>query len=58
VSENWLVGGYNDILRSDEQQLDLRAAFGGFAGRHPVRTNRTTPMTVAGAVFTSERYSA
>jgi uncharacterized protein DUF481 len=57
VSENWLIGSYNDFLRSDEQQLDLRAAFGGFAGRHLVRTNRTTLMAVAGAVFTSEQYS-
>jgi putative salt-induced outer membrane protein YdiY len=56
LSRNWLIGSYNDFLRSDQQQLDLRATFGGFGARRLVRTNRTNLTLAAGAVFTSEHY--
>jgi putative salt-induced outer membrane protein YdiY len=58
LSRNWLVGSYEDFLRSDEQQLDLRATFGGFGARRLVRTNRTYLTLAAGAVFTTEHYRA
>ena len=57
LSSNWLIGSYNDFLRSDEQQLDLRAAFGGLVARRFTRTNRGELTISGGVVFTSERYA-
>jgi hypothetical protein len=57
LSRNWMVGSYTDFLRSEEQQLDLRATLGAIVGRRLVRTNRTLLTVVSGIVFTTERYS-
>jgi hypothetical protein len=57
LSSNWMIGSYNDFLRSDEQQLDLRAIFGAVGARRLKRTNRTNLTVVGGVVFTNEHYS-
>jgi putative salt-induced outer membrane protein YdiY len=56
LSRNWLVGSYNDFLRSQEQELDLRATFGLVVGRRLKRTNRTSVTVSSGAAYTNERY--
>ncbi len=58
LSRKWLLGSYDDFLRSDEQQLDLRATFGAVGARRLVRTNRTYLVLAGGVVFTTERYRA
>ncbi len=56
VSQNWLLGNYDDFLRSNEQQLDLRSTLGALVARRMIRTNRTSLIADAGVVFTIERY--
>ncbi len=58
LSRNWLIGSYDDFLRSNEQQLNLRATVGGVGARRLIRTNRTELTAGAGAVFTTEHYKA
>ena len=56
LSRNWLVGNYDDFLRSQEQELDLRATLGAVVGRRLKRTNRTSVTVSSGVVYTNERY--
>jgi putative salt-induced outer membrane protein YdiY len=58
LSRNWLIGSYNDLLRSQEQELNLRAAFGAVVGRRLKRTNRTLITASTGAVYANERYKS
>jgi putative salt-induced outer membrane protein YdiY len=56
LSEQWLYGGLLDLLKSDQQQLDLRTTLGGVFGRTMVRTERTSFRIFAGTVFSREHY--
>lgn len=56
LSRNWLLGNYNDFLRSHEQDLELRSALGAVIGRRLKRTNRTFILVSTGAVYANERY--
>jgi len=56
VSRNWLVGSYNDFLRSNEQQLNLRSTLGLLVARRVIRTNRTSLILLSGTMFTGESY--
>ncbi len=58
LSRNWLIGNYDDFLRSQEQELTLRAALGAVLGRRLKRTNRTALMVSTGAVYTHEKYKS
>jgi hypothetical protein len=53
---NYVVIGISDFLRSDEQQLALRAALGGGAGRFIKNTDTSRVLLLGGAVWTHERY--
>jgi putative salt-induced outer membrane protein YdiY len=56
LSQRWLYGGLLDLLKSDQQELDLRTTFGGFFGRTIARTERTTFVIFGGGVFSREHY--
>ena len=56
LSEEWFTESYLDLLKSDQQQLELRATWGGAFGRRFVQTPRTSLMAMAGGVYTHERY--
>jgi hypothetical protein len=53
---NYVVIGLSDFLRSDEQQLALRAVLGGGAGKILKNTNASKIILIGGAVWTHERY--
>lgn len=53
---NYVVIGLSDFLRSDEQQLALRAALGGGAGKIFKNTESSRIVLLGGAVWTHERY--
>jgi Protein of unknown function, DUF481 len=55
-AKNYVVIGVSDFLRSDEQQLDLRAVLGGGAGKIFKNTTASRILVVGGAVWTHERY--
>ena len=56
LSDQWLYGGLFDLLKSDQQQLDLRTTVGGVFGRTILRTERTSFRVFAGTVFSREHY--
>jgi hypothetical protein len=55
-AERWLAGGIVSLLKSNQQELDLRSSYGGFIGRKLVQTDRTSLLLLGGAAYTHERY--
>ena len=58
LSPKWYAGGIFDLLRSDQQSLDLRATAGGLLGRNLRQTERTRLSVFGGLAGTRDRYSA
>jgi uncharacterized protein DUF481 len=56
LSTRWYVGGLFDLLRSDEQSLDLRLTGGGLLGRNLIRTERTRLSAFGGIDANREKY--
>jgi len=56
VSPRWFAGGLFDLLRSDQQSLELRITGGGILGRNLVRTERTRFSTFFGVAANREKY--
>lgn len=57
LSPRWYVGGLFDLLRSDQQSLNLRTSAGGLVGRNVVQTENTRLSVFGGVVGTRENYS-
>lgn len=57
LSNRWYVGGLFDLLRSDQQSLDLRTTVGGLVGRNVVQTEDTRLSLFGGIAGTREHYS-
>ena len=51
---NWFYGGSLDLLKSDQQNLDLRVTPGGVIGRNLVRTNRSNIFVAGGVAINQE----
>lgn len=58
LSPRWYAGGLLDLLRSDQQSLDLRATGGGLLGRNLRQTERTRISAFGGLAVSRDRYSA
>jgi putative salt-induced outer membrane protein YdiY len=56
LSPQWFYGGLLDLLKSDQQDLNLRTTIGAAFGRKMLRTERTSLLVFAGTVFSRERY--
>ena len=56
LSPNWYAGGLFDLLRSDQQSLDLRVTGGGIIGRNLAQTERTRFSTFFGLAVNREKY--
>jgi hypothetical protein len=56
LSRNWFVLGLGQLQENEELSLELRSVVGGGAGRHIVRSNRTTLLIYGGLVHTREEY--
>ena len=57
LSSRWYVGGLFDLLRSDQQSLELRTSLGGLIGRNLQQTEHTRLSIFGGIVGTRENYS-
>ena len=57
LSPKWYVGGFFDLLRSDQQSLALRTTAAGLVGRNVHQTERTRFSVFAGMAGTRENYS-
>lgn len=58
LSPKWYAGGIFDLLRSDQQSLDLRTTAGGLLGRSLRQTERTRISVFGGLAATRDKYSA
>lgn len=58
LSPRWYAGGLLDVLRSDQQSLDLRATAGGLLGRSLRQTERTRLSVFGGMAVSRDKYSA
>ena len=56
ISPRWFAGGLFDLLRSDQQSLDLRVTGGGIIGRSLLLTERTRMSTFFGLAVNREKY--
>ncbi len=57
LSQRWFAGGLVDLLRSDQQSLDLRITGGGLLGRTLLQTERTRLSMYGGMAVNREKYS-
>ena len=57
LSPRWYAGGLLDLLRSDQQSLDLRATAGGLLGRDLRQTERTRLSVFGGMAVSRDKYS-
>jgi hypothetical protein len=57
LSPRWYAGGLFDLLRSDQQSLNLRTSVGGLIGRNLKQTEHTRLSVFGGVVGTRENYS-
>jgi putative salt-induced outer membrane protein YdiY len=56
LTPEWLAVGIFDLLRSDQQNLNLRTIYGGGVGRILARTDKTSLVALGGLVYTHESY--
>jgi putative salt-induced outer membrane protein YdiY len=56
VTNKWLAAGLFSLLKSNQQNLNLRSTYGGAFGRRLVQTDRTALVALGGAVYTHESY--
>lgn len=57
LTPRYFVGGFFDLLQSDQQSLDLRTSVGGLVGRNLRQTESSRISVFGGAVGTREKYS-
>ena len=58
LTNRWFVGGFLDLLQSDQQSLKLRTSLGGLAGRNLRQTEHSRLSVFGGLVGTRENYSS
>jgi putative salt-induced outer membrane protein YdiY len=56
VTNKWLAAGLFSLLKSNQQNLNVRSTYGGAFGRRLVQTDRTALVALGGAVYTHESY--
>lgn len=57
LTRKWFAGSYIDLLKSDQQKLDLRTSWGGGLGRYLFQSPNTSLKGILGGIYTHERYS-
>jgi len=57
IAPRWGVAGIFSALKSNEQDLDLRTAYGGGISRKLLQSDRTSLLMIAGATYTREGYN-
>jgi putative salt-induced outer membrane protein YdiY len=57
LTEKWLAAGVFTLLKSTQQDLELRSSYGGFLGRKIVQTDKTSLLLLGGAAYSHERYT-
>lgn len=58
LTNHWLAAGLFSLLKSNQQDLNLRSTYGGGIGRKLVQTDRTSLMVLGGMAFSHESYNS
>jgi putative salt-induced outer membrane protein YdiY len=58
LTGKWIGAGLFSLLKSNQQDLDLRSTYGGGFGRRLIQTDKTSLVAIAGADYSHERYVA
>ena len=56
LTNQWLAEGLFSLLKSNQQNLQLRSTYGGALGRKLIRTDKTSLTLVGGAAYSHESY--
>jgi putative salt-induced outer membrane protein YdiY len=56
LSGKWIAAGLFSLLKSNQQDLQLRSTYGGGFGRKLIQTDSTSLLAIGGAVYTHENY--
>ena len=56
ITKQWLAAGLFSLLKSNQQDLQLRSTYGAVIGRRFVQTDRTALTLFAGGAFSHESY--
>lgn len=56
LTRRWFAGGLFSLLKSNQQDLELRSTYGAGLGRKLIQTDRTSLTTMGGIAYSHERY--
>jgi putative salt-induced outer membrane protein YdiY len=56
LTNKWIAGGLFSLLKSNQQDLELRSTYGGSFGRKVKQTDKTSVTILAGAAYSHESY--
>ena len=56
LTNHWLATGLFSLLKSNQQELELRSTYGAGVGRKLVQTDRTSLTLIGGAAYSHEDY--
>jgi putative salt-induced outer membrane protein YdiY len=56
LSQRWLAAGLFSLLKSNQQDLQLRSTYGAAMGRRLVQTDKTALIVLAGGAYSHESY--
>lgn len=56
ITNKWLAGGLFSLLKSNQQNLELRSTYGGGLGRKLIQTDKTSLTVMGGLAYSHERY--
>jgi putative salt-induced outer membrane protein YdiY len=57
LTNKWIAAGLFSLLKSNQQDLQLRSTYGGGFGRKLKQTDKTSVTLIAGAAYTHENYA-
>jgi len=58
LTGKWIAAGIFSLLKSNQQDLDLRSTYGAGLGRRLIQTDRTSLLAIAGTDYSHEHYFA
>ena len=56
ITTNWVAAGLFSVLKSNQQDLNLRSTYGAGLGRRMVQTDRTKLLIIGGGAYSHENY--
>lgn len=58
ITTNWVAAGLFSLLKSNQQELQLRSTYGAGLGRRLIQTDKTNLLVIGGGAYSHENYVA